>query len=69
MAYKKSLDDTLACRDEEITKEKTDSRDYKAADNELRLYAKQKIEDKENLCKNSNNKYKSYKMKYSNLGE
>ena len=50
--FKESLDVTLASKDEDLVKVHAELKQLKAANNELRLYAKQKIEDKDILLKN-----------------
>ena len=49
LAFKESLDVTLASKDEDLVKVQTELKQLKAANDELRLYAKQKIEDKNTL--------------------
>ena len=45
LTFKESLDVTLASRDIDLAKAKADVEELKAANNKLRIYAKQKIED------------------------
>ena len=49
LIFKESLDVTLASRDIDLAKAEADVEELKAANNNLRLYAKQKIEDKDSL--------------------
>ena len=49
LAFKDSLYVTLASMDEDLVKIQAELKHLKAANNELRLYAKQKIDDKDFL--------------------
>lgn len=52
LAFKESLDVTLASKDEDLVKVQAELKQLKAANNDLRLYAKQKIDDKDILLQN-----------------
>ena len=51
LVLKESLEVTLASKDEDLVKVHAELKQLKAANNELRLFAKQKIEDKDILLK------------------
>ena len=68
LAFKESLDVTLASKDEELVKVRAELKQLKAENDELRLYAKQKIEDKDTLLQKHQHqiqelKTETYKLK------
>ena len=51
LAFKECLDVTLASKDKDLVKAQAELKQLKTANNELRIQAKQKIEEKDTLLK------------------
>ena len=49
MAFKECLDVTFASKDKDLVKAQSELKQLKRANNEVRIYAKQKIEEKDTL--------------------
>ena len=49
MSFKECLDVTLPSKDKDLVKAQAELKHLKTANNELRIYAKQKIEEKDTL--------------------